>query len=178
MIFLPQVFNICQEYGHPLIDMFTTRANTKLPLNLSPNPDAMTWKAEAFWFHWDYINGHAFQQFAPLRQFTLRVMFLQNLFDPGSSTLPKEKFADLLLAQGSVLLLMLFLLFINHTSPSDVLSFADESNLASTASLPPMLIFSLDLPCLQLLIQISRAFPSGEPIIQLNLTQLLTHYSS
>ena len=74
--------------------------------------------------------------------------------------------------QGSVLSPTLFLLFINdllHATASDVHSFADDQtyiNLPpSSVSLPLMLALNLALLYLQLLIQICRAFPSGEPVI-------------
>ena len=74
--------------------------------------------------------------------------------------------------QGSVLSPTLFLLFINdllHATDSDVHSFADIQTyinlLPSSASLPLMLDLNLVLLCLQLLTQICRAFPSGEPVI-------------
>ena len=75
--------------------------------------------------------------------------------------------------QDSVLSPTLFLLFINdllHASASDIHSLANVIQhyinlLPSSASLPLMLVFNLVLLCLQLLTQICRAFPSGEPII-------------
>ena len=73
--------------------------------------------------------------------------------------------------QGSVLSPIFFLLFINDllASASDVHSFADDSSLHKSSSFqchPSYNIRSQSrLACLQLLPQICRAFPSGEPII-------------
>ena len=74
--------------------------------------------------------------------------------------------------QGSVLSPTLFLLFINdllHATASDVHSFANDSTLHKSSSFQCqfrlMLILNFVLLCLQLLIQICRAFLSGEPVI-------------
>ena len=40
--------DICREFGNPLISLFTTRANAKLPVYMSPVPDPMAWKKDAF----------------------------------------------------------------------------------------------------------------------------------
>ena len=79
--------------------------------------------------------------------------------------------------QGSVLSPTRFLLFINdllHATASDIHSFADDSNLHKFSSFqcqPSSNARSQSrLACLQLLTQICRAFPSGELVIQLNLT--------
>ena len=71
--------------------------------------------------------------------------------------------------QGSVLSPTLFLLFMNDllplmfTSLPMIQPYIDL--LPSNASLFLMLVFNLALLCLQLLTQICRAFPSGEPVI-------------
>ena len=71
--------------------------------------------------------------------------------------------------QGSALSSIHFLLIINglRASASDVHAFAEYSTLhkPSRASLPLMLVLNLVLLCLQLLTQVCRVFPSGEPII-------------
>ena len=66
----------------------------------------------------------------------------------------------------------LFLFFINDLLMPLLLMFTPlpmiqpSINLVpSSASLPLIFVLNLDLLCLQLLTQICRAFPSGEPII-------------
>ena len=42
---LPHVFDeICWEFGRPHLDLFATRANTKLPIYVSLVPDMLAWK--------------------------------------------------------------------------------------------------------------------------------------
>ena len=72
--------------------------------------------------------------------------------------------------QGSVLSPTLFLLFINdilHASAITPLQMIQYyiNLLPSSASLSLILVLNLVLLCLQLLTQICRAFPSGEPVI-------------
>ena len=58
---LPRVFDtICEVYSYPHIDLFATRANTKLPLYVSLIPDPMTWKQDAFQHLWDNLSVYAF----------------------------------------------------------------------------------------------------------------------
>ena len=61
---LPWVFeDICKESGHPLIDLFTTRANLKLLLYLSLVPNPMAWKDSSFQHSWDILDVIPFHLF-------------------------------------------------------------------------------------------------------------------
>ena len=43
----PKVFEvICSVFGRPHLDLFATRANTNLPLYVSPVPDPLSWRQE------------------------------------------------------------------------------------------------------------------------------------
>ena len=57
---LPRVFEVVWEvFICPCLDMFATRANTKLPLYMSPVPDPMVWKQGAFQHSWDDLTSYA-----------------------------------------------------------------------------------------------------------------------
>ena len=54
---LPWVFDdICRELSCHLVDPFATRVNVKLPIYLSPIPDPVAWKENAFQYPWDYLS--------------------------------------------------------------------------------------------------------------------------
>ena len=66
---LPCVFDgICQVFGCPHLDLFTTRVNTKLPLNVSPVPDPIAWKQDALHLPWNHLVAYTFPPFILLRQ--------------------------------------------------------------------------------------------------------------
>ena len=50
-------------FSHPHISLFATRTDTKLPLCVSPVPDPMTWKQDAFQHPWDNFITYAFSPF-------------------------------------------------------------------------------------------------------------------
>ena len=55
---IPQEFDsICKEYDRPLICLFVTRADTKLPLY-----DPVMWKEDIFQHWWDDLSICAFPQ--------------------------------------------------------------------------------------------------------------------
>ena len=54
VVSLPWVFDaICEVYDHPLLDLFDTRANAKLPLYVFPVLDPMVENEAAFQHLWD-----------------------------------------------------------------------------------------------------------------------------
>ena len=58
---LPWVFDmICEVLGHPHVDLFATRANTKLLSYVSLVLDPMAWKQDAFQHPWDDRIAYAF----------------------------------------------------------------------------------------------------------------------
>ena len=72
---LPMVFEgICSIFGHPHLNFFATRVNTKLPLYVSLVPDLLAWKQDAFRRPWDHLSAYAFQPFAILRQVFSRIL--------------------------------------------------------------------------------------------------------
>ena len=74
---LPRVFKaICGVFGCPHLNLFVTRVNTRLPLYISPVPDLMAWKQDAFQHPWDHLSAYAFLPFARLRPVLLRVLLL------------------------------------------------------------------------------------------------------
>ena len=58
---------ICEVYGRPFIDLFTTRANAKLPLYVSTVPGPMAWKQDAFQRQWNNLSVYTFPPFPLLR---------------------------------------------------------------------------------------------------------------
>ena len=72
--FLPQAFDIIREFGHPLMDLFATRADMKFPIYVSTIPDAMTWKGDAFQHQQNDLSICAFPPYVHLRQVLSKVM--------------------------------------------------------------------------------------------------------
>ena len=70
---------ICGVFGRPQLNLFATRANAKLPLYISPVPDPMVWKQDAFQHPWDHLSACAFPPFALLRQVLSRVLLSTGL---------------------------------------------------------------------------------------------------
>ena len=56
----PVVRCICELFSHPHVDLIATRVNTKTPLYVSPVPDPMAWKQDAFQPPWNDLIGYAF----------------------------------------------------------------------------------------------------------------------
>ena len=63
----PRMFDaICEVLEWPLIDLFATRANAKLPLYMSPVPDPMAWRQDTFHHPGDSLHAYAFPPFVLL----------------------------------------------------------------------------------------------------------------
>ena len=85
-------------FGCPHLDLFATRANVKPPLYVSPVPDPIARKQDAFQHSWAHLSTYAFPPFVLIRQVLSRV-----LLSIGLSLIllalcwpQKEWFADLL----------------------------------------------------------------------------------
>ena len=84
--------------GRPLIDLFSTRLNYRIPTFISPFQDPMALVVDAFLFNWDHLHLYAFPPFAVIRR------VLNKLLDSRGTTLlliapfwpQKEWFPDLL----------------------------------------------------------------------------------
>ena len=61
-------------FGQPHINLFATKAKAKLPMYMSPVPDPMAWKHDAFQHLWDNLSAYAFLPFALPHQVLLRVL--------------------------------------------------------------------------------------------------------
>jgi len=48
------------RWGQPLVDLFATRLNTKLPLFISPVPDPMALDVDALSVSWEGMTAYAF----------------------------------------------------------------------------------------------------------------------
>ena len=51
-----------------LVNLFTTRVNVKLLLYISPVPDPMAWKQDAFQHSWDHLSDYSFSPFTLIQQ--------------------------------------------------------------------------------------------------------------
>ena len=70
------------------------RTNAKLPLHVSPVPDPMAWKQDAFQCPWDNLSSHAFPPFSLLHQVFSRVLLLTGpSLIPFGSVLASERVA-------------------------------------------------------------------------------------
>ena len=77
---LPWVFNaICKDFGHPNVDLFAIRVNTKLPLYMSPFPDPTSWRKDAFKHKLDDLSVYAFFPFVLLRLVLSKLLISRNL---------------------------------------------------------------------------------------------------
>ena len=57
----PQIFSlICKVWHTPLVDMFATNLNHKLPICVSPVPDANAMNIDALNISWEGLDGYAF----------------------------------------------------------------------------------------------------------------------
>ena len=59
------------------MDLFATHANTKLPIYISPVPDLIVWKQDAFQHPWDDLTAYTF----PLFDVLLQGLFKSSAFD-------------------------------------------------------------------------------------------------
>ena len=73
------MFDICREISHSLMDLFSTRANMKLPIYVSPFPDLLVREEDAFQHQWDKLSVCVFTSFTLLRQFLSRGKLSCNL---------------------------------------------------------------------------------------------------
>ena len=64
--------DVCRQlfrlWGSPLVDLFATHLNNKLPLYVSPLPDPAAWKEDALLIPWDDLETYAFPPFALIRR--------------------------------------------------------------------------------------------------------------
>ena len=57
----PQIFSlICIVWHKPMVDMFATKLNHKLPIYVSPVPDANAMNIDALNISWEGLDGYAF----------------------------------------------------------------------------------------------------------------------
>ena len=61
---LQAVFRI---WGTPMVDLFATALNRRLPVYCSPVPDPMAWEVDAFTMPWDHLDTYVFPPCAILR---------------------------------------------------------------------------------------------------------------
>ena len=73
---LQGVFGI---WGTPMVDLFATSLNNRLPVYFSPVPDPRAWQVDAFTVPWDDLFVYAFPPFAVLRQVINRVLVASRL---------------------------------------------------------------------------------------------------
>ena len=65
----PQVFSqLCSRWPPPLVDLFATRFNHKLPRFVSPVPDQTAWAVDALSLSWEHLNAYAFPPVSLLPQ--------------------------------------------------------------------------------------------------------------
>ena len=57
----PQIFSlICKVWHKPMVDMFATKLNHKLPIYVSPVPDANAMSIDVLNISWEGLDGYAF----------------------------------------------------------------------------------------------------------------------
>ena len=57
----PQILSlICKVWHTPMVDMFATKLNHKLPIYVSPVPDANVMNIDALNISWEGLDGYAF----------------------------------------------------------------------------------------------------------------------
>ena len=72
---LPQVFReICQVWHKPMVDLFATSLNAKLPTYVSPVPDNKAWQIDALNISWEALDTYAFCPVAILPQLVQKVI--------------------------------------------------------------------------------------------------------
>ena len=70
-----QIFNqICRVWHTPMIDLFATHLNHKLPIYVSPVPDKKAWKIDALNICWDGLDGYVFCPVAILPQVIQKII--------------------------------------------------------------------------------------------------------
>lgn len=72
---------VCQDlwklWGRPLIDLFATSQNYRIPTFVSPFKDPMAIATDAFLFNWDHQELYAFPPFAAIRQVLVKLQASQ-----------------------------------------------------------------------------------------------------
>ena len=57
----PQIFTlICKVWHKPMVDMFATKLNHKLPIYISPVPDANAMNIDALNIYWEGLDGYVY----------------------------------------------------------------------------------------------------------------------
>ena len=73
---LQAVFEI---WGTPMVDLFATALNRRLPVYCSPVPDPMAWQVDAFTVPWDDLDAYAYPPIAVIRPVINRVLMAKRL---------------------------------------------------------------------------------------------------
>ena len=68
---------VFEMWGTPMVDLFATALNRRLPVYCSPVPDPMAWHVDAFTAPWDHLEAYAFPPFPVLRLVLNRVLSVQ-----------------------------------------------------------------------------------------------------
>ena len=56
-LLISQVFDdICREFGHPRVDLFSGKADTRLPIYVSPIQDLKAWKEDIYQNPWKNLD--------------------------------------------------------------------------------------------------------------------------
>ena len=70
-----QIFNqICKVWHTPMVDLFATHLNYKLPIYVSPVPDKKAWKIDALNMCWEGLDGYVFCPVAILPQVIQKII--------------------------------------------------------------------------------------------------------
>ena len=78
-----QIFNqICRVWHTPMVDLYATHLNHKLPIYVSPVPDKKAWKIDALDICWEGLDGYVFCPVAILPQVIKRPARDAYLFSP------------------------------------------------------------------------------------------------
>ena len=64
-------------WGTPMVDLFATSLNNRLPVYCSPVPDPLAWKVDAFVVPWNDLDVYAFPPFAVIRLVLNRLLMSQ-----------------------------------------------------------------------------------------------------
>ena len=71
----PQVTKkMFQLWGAPVVDLFASALNHKLPVYCSAHPDPKAWQEYAFMVPWNNLDAYAFPPFALLRWVLIRLL--------------------------------------------------------------------------------------------------------
>ena len=67
------------SWGTPMVDLFATSLNNRLPVYCSPVPDPLAWQVDAFTVPWDDLFVYAYPPIAVLRLVINRVLMSSRL---------------------------------------------------------------------------------------------------